>query len=394
MRSFDPKNKTALEQQLMYQGVGNPPGSHPALAVGNFFPGLEFNFLNVWKRIFVGIELLESSGQVIEFVPDDVREPAAKRVLQKLKRLLENDDKTDTVYLIKVEYSTSQGDHTTRLLRYGKGPAFKAAPPEDKENPYLSYSYFSEWGNALAHMHFWLGGKGKATCHFLAGAVNEKDEWVTSQRLTAQLNVRRLIEKDDAGDTALISQTASLAGEITESLCSPWQTDYIGCACFYWASNRPDFVNVEKVTVRATDLKNKRVQGSDVHLRGQHWLDVPLDDQGMVTRPRGQKIPRSMKSVTLPGGRDEPKPFYTLQRKENKKGKLLKHEDVLHEWESKFEFIIGGHDAPDGLATGPHGAQYKLHEENIGPGLHGTVRVQGEGSIGGSPDHRRGRAKQ
>ena len=63
-----PRNLTAM---LQYQARGNPPGAHPASAVGNFFPGLEFNFLNVWKRILVGIELLESSGEVIGVEGED-----------------------------------------------------------------------------------------------------------------------------------------------------------------------------------------------------------------------------------------------------------------------------------------------------------------------------------
>ncbi|MBH8561088.1 hypothetical protein I8748_02640 [Nostoc sp. CENA67] len=31
-------------------------------------------------------------------------------------------------------------------------------------------------------------------------------------------------------------------GELTQSLCSPWQHDFRDCACFYWASNHPDIV--------------------------------------------------------------------------------------------------------------------------------------------------------
>jgi len=30
------------------------------------------------------------------------------------------------------------------------------------------------------------------------------------------------------------------AGELTQSLCSPWQHDFRDCGCYYWASNHPD----------------------------------------------------------------------------------------------------------------------------------------------------------
>jgi len=44
---IDPKNVSA---QLSYEARGNPPGAHPGSAVGNYFPGLEFNFLSAWRN--------------------------------------------------------------------------------------------------------------------------------------------------------------------------------------------------------------------------------------------------------------------------------------------------------------------------------------------------------
>src|SRR4029079_10863956 len=43
---------------------------------------------------------------------------------------------------------------------------------------------------------------------------------------------------DDNGALAAMFQP----GEMTQSLCSPWQHDFRDCACFYWASNHPDIV--------------------------------------------------------------------------------------------------------------------------------------------------------
>src|SRR5258708_1199295 len=63
---IEPKNVSA---QLKYKARGNPPGAHPESAVGNFFPGLEFNFLSAWRRILIGIELNESSGDVMAVDP-------------------------------------------------------------------------------------------------------------------------------------------------------------------------------------------------------------------------------------------------------------------------------------------------------------------------------------
>ncbi len=43
-------------------------------------------------------------------------------------------------------------------------------------------------------------------------------------------------------------------GQLTQSLCSPWQHDFKECGCFYWAASRPDMVTNEE------------------GLTGQNWL--------------------------------------------------------------------------------------------------------------------------
>ena len=35
-------------------------------------------------------------------------------------------------------------------------------------------------------------------------------------------------------------------GEMTQSLCSPWTHDFRDCGCYYWASNHPDIVQIQK----------------------------------------------------------------------------------------------------------------------------------------------------
>ena len=56
--------------------------------------------------------------------------------------------------------------------------------------------------------------------------------------VTADLTVRPLL------DEAVIAREAVEPGELTQSLCSPWQNDYRECGCYYWAASRPDYVNV------------------------------------------------------------------------------------------------------------------------------------------------------
>lgn len=293
MPAIKAKNVTA---QLYYRGVGNAPASHPETAVGNFFPGLEFNFQNVWKRIFIGIELVEYGGLVLAVDQDEFVASGGKAP-----------DGFDLNSLVNAFVETIDG----QPLHYD------VQLPPDQPAPNPVPQIYLEWSNALAKLHATKGGTDQtAEVYFVKpGLVTEPDGKVCTCDVRTgplQLKVRRLIEPE----TALIRRETSLPGEITESLCSPWQTDYIGCACYYWASNRPDFVNIEDVT-RQDPAGQARTETV-----GHNWLNL-----GRMTDDGGS-------------------PIYTL-REEN----LLQHRDVMQGWEHKFQFIIKGRDAPDGLAS-------------------------------------------
>lgn len=290
MSEIIPKNLTAdfLKFELRHHGAGNPPQTHPTTAVGNFFPGLEFNFQNVWKRIFIGIDLLEYGGQVIAVNEAEIDHMTPSEIAA-LKEV-------EGGYLANVD-----GHELAVAI---EGPKVPDGAPEVLGQVYL------EWSNALSRLHTEKGGTGQtAACTFTVSARSADGRCVCDERRGPfNLKVRRLI---DPG-TGLISREASQPGEITESLCSPWQTDYIGCACYYWASNRPDYVNIDK---------EKDAAGADTgKSAGNNWLNVE--------RIRD----------------DKNNPFYTLREE-----RLLQHEDVMKGWEQKFQFVVKSRDIPDGV---------------------------------------------
>ena len=57
-----------LSAQLNYRARGNPPNTVPSSAISNCFPGLEFDFRAIWRRILVGIVLVENNNYVIDIV--------------------------------------------------------------------------------------------------------------------------------------------------------------------------------------------------------------------------------------------------------------------------------------------------------------------------------------
>src|SRR5882672_7668955 len=54
-----------LSAQLHHRGTGNPVSVLPRTAISNCFPGLEFDFRNLWRRSFEGIVLLENNNYVV-----------------------------------------------------------------------------------------------------------------------------------------------------------------------------------------------------------------------------------------------------------------------------------------------------------------------------------------
>jgi hypothetical protein len=239
--SIEPTNLTA---QLHHRAAGNPPSTLPDSAISNCFPGLEFDFRNVWRRLLEGIVLHEASGLVVSAEGD--LEPLAGRQL------------------------LSVAGFPTQMVVRGPGPGGEAP---------------MEWSNALADVVAQHSGE-LVPCVF-------DDPRTPGQTETVELRVRPMFVTSEAADgpTAAIREELAGPGELTQSLCSPWQNDYQECGCFYWAASRPDYVNVEHTTAGA---------------EGDKWL--------ARSRERSYDV------------RD------------------LTHQELFREWEGVLRFIVGGRD--------------------------------------------------
>jgi hypothetical protein len=205
-----------LTAQIHHRGAGNPASVLPRSAISNCFPGLEFDFRNLWRRAFEGIVLVENNNYVVD------AEPGFEHL--KTRRLLRFDG---------LDYGT---------MVAGSGPVRPDADPvplASSTNP--NGVAFMEWSNSIARI---LGKQGqKVLCEFTnhRDATAEVQLTDTTDTHKVELTLRHFFVEGSAS----FNPSLLKPGELTQGLCAPWQNDYRECACYYWAASRPDYVNVE-----------------------------------------------------------------------------------------------------------------------------------------------------
>jgi hypothetical protein len=214
-----PMRVADISSQLHYRGKGNPFSILPRTAISNCFPGLEFDFRNLWRKAFKGITLIENNNLVLE----------------------------GEGHFKDLQYHRLVGIDGEPTMVITKGPTF----PNSGNNITLIKTSnpngvsFMEWSNSLAKV---LQKQGqKVDCYFTKEQSNtevvvSKEELNDKNKnlIKKTLIVNTFFEENSAAFTSHIIEP----GELTQGLCAPWQNDYRECACYYWAASRPDYVNV------------------------------------------------------------------------------------------------------------------------------------------------------
>jgi hypothetical protein len=292
----EPLRPRNLSAQINYAAAGNPVSSRPETSVANCCPGLEVDFRAVWRRMFEGIVLREYDNLVVDV--DDRRKKHLKG-----RRLLR--------------------------VRPPSGGAFEMMTPirgpaaSDLDGEIILSTQFNphglaalEWSNALAHI-LWKNQGKTVICDFtkplpkdeaeMQQPLLEKDGDQPKNYVSFNFKVRHFFEKD----TAVISTALAEAGELTQGLCSPWQNDYRECSCYYWASARPDYINVEPA-------------GNGLS-KGDNWLQKERT---------GDYVPDD----------------YSDER-------LILYDELFNEWERWLRFQVGGRDVSE--EKGANGSSVK-----------------------------------
>lgn len=218
-----PQNKMA---QLHFRAMGNPVSTLPGSAISNCFPGLEYDFKNFWRRIFVGIVLLEWDNYVIGIEDDQYKGLYHHRLLKVDGRSIVSNTEGPTI-----------AGGGSRSLPIGKESVVTM-----------------EWSNALTFIAAKHGQKVK--CLFTRDVSNTIEP--IPENADETIEVDMIVRKIFDGDSIAPSPDFLKPGELTQGLCSPWQHDYRECSCYYWPASRPDYVNI--------------VPAADGTSKGDNWL--------------------------------------------------------------------------------------------------------------------------
>jgi len=241
-----PRNLTARSAQMV---VGNPVTTRLESGVGNCYPGLEFDQRNLDRRFFPGL-VFEFISQSDSPSPDAFRGGALLLALNlRDPELTPNNPELETV-AIQLREALDTSNTAGQALSI----------PNSKW-----YLQSLEQGGKLIPLFTIDNGKEVPLDGLLVwrlvrslepGLANIKlkrrdtpSDGNPPSVTEIELNGwRRVFVDPNSGAIGQIYQP----GELTQSLCSPWQHDFRDCACFYWASNHPDIVLGEDTLGEAT----------------------------------------------------------------------------------------------------------------------------------------------
>lgn len=206
--------------------AGNPVVTRLESGVGNCYPGLEYDHRNLDRRFFPGL-IFDFVSQDDAVSPNFVRRGLHLTEIDRDDPELRND--TDLAKLIGANAAAlSEGAWFVDEIEQDGKTILTYEPGGDGGEK----NYF----DGLIVYNFVRGlNPDKVKIKLENRAVESKE------KPTLELSGWRRKFLNEDGVISPVFQ----AGELTQSLCSPWQHDFRDCACNYWASNHPDIVLTE-----------------------------------------------------------------------------------------------------------------------------------------------------
>lgn len=299
-----------LSARAAHRVLGNPASAGLDASVGNCFPGLELDVRNLDGRFFPGL---------VFWV---VTAPAAP----------------------VPEAPPNQAGIRLHALDFLQDPMLPADSPEPWVQTLLA-QLSGEVGITLSSGRWYLSwieqGGQRISCDQIDGTPYDGElVWRFLRCIAAELPltigltqrgvappapqiVLSGLRRRYTGDDGVID-TAFRPGELTQSLCIPWQHDFRDCACYYWASNHPDVV-----LAQASDATPPAAAERQDAETAQRWLDWLRRDRS----PAGE--------VAAPNTRAEARPLQ------------IDHYEINQRWQ-ELAFVVGGREIGAVYQSGAH----------------------------------------
>jgi Ferritin-like len=235
MAKIFPRNLTA---RAAYRVTGNPDSTRLESGVGNCFPGLEYDHRNLDRRFMPGL--------TFEFISND---PTPTLALTRGARLVAQDlrdpgftpattastEERTALNTLRAQINAARFDPDTQgwfISAITQGGVRIVLASTNDDGDVVPFDGLQVW---------------RLVRSIEPGAVEIE---LTARTMPANTPLPQPVtlqgwRRHYTDPTTGVFSSAYRPGELTQSLCSPWQHDFRDCGCFYWASNHPDVVQVE-----------------------------------------------------------------------------------------------------------------------------------------------------
>ncbi|WP_373413908.1 ferritin-like domain-containing protein [Ensifer aridi] len=290
-----PRNQTAHSDAIVR---GNPVTTRPDDAVENTFPGLEFDHRNFEKKFFPGLtfELHHTARGMasawLRFVdpalgyPIDEADRAAGLTLWHVVGNFPEIGGSGRVVRSQMTLFGRSGPQVWQILReLEAGAVAIVLGPRRSIGEAVPTTIDEQVQSAL-------GGGKNASIPFGTSHV-----------------VVLFGQRVDYLPKGIINPELFEPGDLTRSLCAPWQYDFTDCGCWYWASNKPDMVAVSDGGPQIFNFQRLRT-GADAPEPPTHppvvsnteWEEGRTKDSAGIPLSAVERVPRQMNHAELING--------------------------------------------------------------------------------------------
>jgi hypothetical protein len=337
-----PRNLTA---RAAYRPAGNPESTRLESGVSNCYPGLEFDHRNLDRRFLPGL--------LIEFVAAaDSPDPNPTLTGGRLVAI----DQRDPGLTPAVDAGPAEKAALQQL-----GAELAAAAPTLGRGDWFLFAV-TQGGRRIEFLD--------PSTPQAPGPMDGMMIWrlihgLESDAVVVELRARAMPDNKPLPDPVILhgwrrrftdARTGVLAsiyqpGEMTQSLCSPWQHDFRDCGCTYWASNHPDIVMLEEppgaallptgasadpghAVSRVRWLRSDRSAARSPEARETYGLNRPVEMDHYEINQRWQSLAivvgdREISDVYQPRSADSAQPFGSATELADRLTQLATLEHVL-----------------------------------------------------------------